>query len=261
MRRRLAPGYATTRGRYCLERHAPRNWGGSARGVSHPNRPLPGLTPIHSRSVPIESHSHWPGRMGAQIARSPPDPARLHSNGTNIMRVLMILVPSASAPEKEPVLRFTRVIEPYYLFRDNGIEIVVASPSGGAPWRRREDPDVWSSDPIACRFRGDQDAHDVFADTLSLDQVCADDFRAVFCVGELSAIWRRQLSEPSRLIVAAVLASGKPVAIIHETVDISLEAASAGLLILGRGQCTPAMAARALLALLPSSSGPNLEFA
>jgi hypothetical protein len=177
------------------------------------------------------------------------------------MRVLMILLPSASAPGKEPVLRFARVIEPYYLFRDNGIEVVVASPSGGAPWKRREDPDVWSSNPIACRFRKDQDAHDVFADTLSLDQICLDDFLAAFCVGELSTIWRRQASDPSTSIVAAVLASSKPVAIIHEEVDISLEGTSAGLLILGRGQSTPAMAARAILALVWSSSGPNLEFA
>jgi hypothetical protein len=177
------------------------------------------------------------------------------------MRVLMILVPSASASGKEPVLRFTRVIEPYYFFRDNGIEVVVASPSGGAPWKRREDPDVWSSNPVACRFRKDQDAHDVFADTLSLDQVCPDDFHAAFCVGELSAIWRQQLSEPSTLIVAAVLASSKPVAIIHETANISLDGTSTGLLILGRGQTTPAMAARALLALLQSSSSPSLEVA
>ena len=102
---------------------------------------------------------------------------------------------------------------------------------------------MWSSNPVACRFRKDQDAHDVFADTLSLDQVCADDFRAAFCVGELSAIWRRQSSEPSASIVAELLASSKPVAIMHETVDISLEGAGAGLLILGRGQYTPAMAA------------------
>ena len=175
------------------------------------------------------------------------------------MRVLMILLPNASAPGTEPVLRFTRVIEPYYFFRDNGIEVVVASPSGGAPWKRREDPDVWSSNPIACRFRKDQDAHDVFADTLSLDQVCPDDFRAAFCVGEFSAISRRQLSEPSKLIVAAVLASSKPVAIIHDAADISLEGSGAGLLILGRGQSTPTMAARALLALLRSSGSPNLE--
>jgi putative intracellular protease/amidase len=166
------------------------------------------------------------------------------------MRILIILIPGNDVPEQEPALRLARVIEPYYLFLDGGVDVVLASPAGGSPWTRREANGHGLPAPVADRFRADREAHDAFADTLALAQVFVDDIQGAFCVGEMTSIWPSQSTDPAAALVAEVLAAGKPVAIIPDTVDIAPAGASNGLLILGRATDSPLLAARALLQLV-----------
>jgi putative intracellular protease/amidase len=163
------------------------------------------------------------------------------------MRILMILIPGDDVPEQEPALRIARVIEPYYLFLDSGVDVVLASPAGASPWTRREAEGHGLPAAVADRFRADRTAHDAFADTLSLDQVFVDDIQAAFCVGALASVWASRSTEPAAALVADVLTAGKPVAIISDTVDITPAGADNGLLILGRATDSPLLAARALL--------------
>jgi putative intracellular protease/amidase len=169
------------------------------------------------------------------------------------MRILMILIPGDDVPEQEPTLRLARVIEPYYLFLDSGVDVVLASPAGGSPWTRRETDGHGLPAPVAARFRADRDAHDACADTLSLAQVFVDDIQAAFCVGEMASIWLDRSSDPAAALVAEILAAGKPVAIIPDTVDITPAGADNGLLILGRATDSPLLAARALLQIVQTT--------
>jgi hypothetical protein len=166
------------------------------------------------------------------------------------MRILMILVPSDDSLRTEPALRLDRVVEPYYLFQDSGVEVVLASPAGGSAWTRRKDQERALPTALAQRFRADLNAHDAFADTLSLEQVFADDFQAAFCVGEITYIWRSKGNDRAASLVAKMLATGKPVAIIPDTVDYAPAGAGEGLLILARARNSPLLAARALLRVM-----------
>jgi hypothetical protein len=67
----------------------------------------------------------------------------------------------------------------YYAFVDAGLDITICSPLGGpAPIAPCSDRD--SAPDIVQRFYGDPSARDDFSDGLTLSQVCAADFSAVY---------------------------------------------------------------------------------
>jgi putative intracellular protease/amidase len=125
------------------------------------------------------------------------------------MRILMLLIPD---DQHSPLLDIGQVVEPYYLFRDSGAEVVFASPDGGAPVSIAASHDRTSA---VLRLRGDHQAREALADTLSLDQVSTDDFQAAFCIGTA-----RQINGGDHLVsllVAQLLGAGKPVAMLTES--------------------------------------------
>jgi hypothetical protein len=149
------------------------------------------------------------------------------------MRILMILIPDS--PHR-PLLRIGQVIEPYYLFRDSGAEVVLASPAGGAPISTAAAQDRTAA---VRRLRDDHLAREALADTLSLDQISAADFQAAFCIGASGQIDAGG-NHPTSLLLAELLDAGKPVAMLS---DVSGDR----LLITGN---TPRRAAQALLGAL-----------
>jgi putative intracellular protease/amidase len=153
------------------------------------------------------------------------------------MRILMILIPDSDA---RPVLKIGQVIEPYYLFRDSGAEVVIASPAGGAPVSTAAGQD--RSDAVR-RLRNDHLAREALVDTLCLDQISAEDFQAAFCIGAAEQIDAG--NHRASVLIAQLLDAGKPVAMLSDIGGIRL-------LITGNA---PRPAAQALLgALLNSSS-------
>lgn len=157
------------------------------------------------------------------------------------MRILMIVIPDSQA---RPVLKIGQVVEPYYLFRDSGAEVVVASPAGGAPVSTAAGQDRATA---VRRLRDDHLARDALADTLSLDQVSAEDFQAAFCIGASEQIDAGGDHSASTLI-AQLLDAGKPVVMLS---DIS----GVRLLITGNA---PRPAAQALLGALSNSSSESI---
>ena len=102
----------------------------------------------------------------------------------------------------------------YYVFRDAGAEVTLASPAGGQP---PIDPQSDGSDDqseTVRRFKGDQAARTELADTLALDQVAPEDFDAVFYVGGHGALWDLPEDRISQALIAAVHAAGKPIALV-----------------------------------------------
>jgi putative intracellular protease/amidase len=157
------------------------------------------------------------------------------------MRILMILIPDNQA---SPVLKIGQVIEPYYLFRDSGAEVVIASPAGGDPVSTAAGQDRAAA---VRRFRDDHLARDVLADTLSLDQVSAEDFQAAFCIGASEQIDAGG-DHPASALIAELLDAGKPVAMLSDVSGVRL-------LITGNA---PRPAAQALLGALANSSGESI---
>jgi hypothetical protein len=169
------------------------------------------------------------------------------------MRLLMILIPdSAAAGSKaDPAVRFERAAGPYYAFRDAEVEVVLASPDGGAPLL-----EFGSSEALTesvRRFRQDQAAIDEFSDTLRLDQVCTGDFDAAFCVGLPGPIWRSEQKGSAAAVISRLLDTGKPVAVMPSGIDLAPKGAGEGLLIVGDASNSPILAAQALMGAIRQS--------
>ncbi|WP_369326848.1 type 1 glutamine amidotransferase domain-containing protein [Alcaligenes nematophilus] len=101
---------------------------------------------------------------------------------------------------------------PYYVFKDAGAQITVASPQGGqVPLDpKSDDPSAQTDD--TCRFKDDPAAQSVLAETQKLTDVVATDFDAVFYPGGHGPLWDLAEDPTSIALIETMLAAGKPVA-------------------------------------------------
>ncbi|MCE0493626.1 type 1 glutamine amidotransferase domain-containing protein [Vibrio salinus] len=103
---------------------------------------------------------------------------------------------------------------PYYTFLDAGAEIVVASPKGGQPPLdpKSDLPDFQT--PATERFKQDEQAQQVLANTVNLSGMQSDDFDAVFYPGGHGPLWDLAESEKSIELIRSFEQSGKPVSFV-----------------------------------------------
>jgi putative intracellular protease/amidase len=106
------------------------------------------------------------------------------------------------------------VAAPYYLFKDAGIEVTVASPKGGQPPIDPKSDDPKNQTPAQDRFKADPKALDVLAHTHRLDQMSAKDFDAVFYPGGHGPMWDLAEDPTSIALIQRFYESGKPVALV-----------------------------------------------
>ncbi|WP_339915711.1 type 1 glutamine amidotransferase domain-containing protein [uncultured Brevundimonas sp.] len=101
---------------------------------------------------------------------------------------------------------------PYYALQDAGADIVVASPKGGQPPLdpKSDAPDAQSDDTR--RFKDDEAAQKVLANTVRLDSVSAGDFDAVFYPGGHGPLWDLAEDKTSIALIEAFARADKPVA-------------------------------------------------
>ncbi|MNC37877.1 General stress protein 18 [compost metagenome] len=100
---------------------------------------------------------------------------------------------------------------PYYVFKDAGAVITLASPKGGQP-----PLDPKSSDPLAQtaateRFNAEVEVRDALANTLTLDDVRAENYDALFYPGGHGPLWDLAVDPRSAALIERFLALGKPV--------------------------------------------------
>ncbi len=101
---------------------------------------------------------------------------------------------------------------PYYVFKDAGAEITLASPLGGQPpLDPKSDAPDFQTDATH-RFKADSAAQNVLSNTLTLAEVSAADFDAVFYPGGHGPLWDLAEDPSSIALIEAMLAAGKPVA-------------------------------------------------
>jgi putative intracellular protease/amidase len=101
---------------------------------------------------------------------------------------------------------------PYYVLRDAGIEITLASPKGGQPPVDPKSDDPKAETPAMIRFRGDREAQRALANTVKLSTVTADEFDAVFYPGGHGPLWDLAEDRSSIALIETLYAAGKPVA-------------------------------------------------
>ncbi|NRP74481.1 hypothetical protein ILFOPFJJ_05403 [Ensifer psoraleae] len=164
------------------------------------------------------------------------------------IRFLIILAVEDSDGIFDSGVRLPQVAPPYYLFKEVPAEVALATPFGGFPaFVGQTRHGSSNQEPFVQRFLSDREARDDLADTLSLEQIVADDFDAAFCVGFSGSVWETHSRGPGPLI-KTFLEDGKPVAIIPgQQLDIAPEGAGPGLLIIGDSDQSPVLAAHALV--------------
>ncbi|SIT47389.1 putative intracellular protease/amidase [Paraburkholderia ribeironis] len=101
---------------------------------------------------------------------------------------------------------------PYYVFKDAGVAMTLASPDGGAPPLDPKSDDPDSQTDATRRFRKDPQAQAALANTVRLATVAAADHDAVFYPGGHGPLWDLAEDPHSIGLVEIFHASGKPVA-------------------------------------------------
>ena len=101
---------------------------------------------------------------------------------------------------------------PYYLLKDKGIEITLASPKGDQP---PIDPKSSSKDfetPATVRFNGDKETQELLSKTLKLENINQADYDAVFYPGGHGPLWDLAEDKNSIALIESFYNNNKPVA-------------------------------------------------
>lgn len=101
---------------------------------------------------------------------------------------------------------------PYYVFKDAGADITLASPLGGQPPLDPKSDDPSFQTDATRRFKADVAAQAALANTRKLADVSAATFDAVFYPGGHGPLWDLAEDPASIVLIEAMLAAGKPVA-------------------------------------------------
>jgi putative intracellular protease/amidase len=103
---------------------------------------------------------------------------------------------------------------PYYVLKDAGHQITLASPRGGQPPLDPKSDEAGSQTDATRRFKSDADAQAQLASTKPLESVRPSDFDALFYPGGHGPLWDLAEDPKSKALIEQTLADGKPVALV-----------------------------------------------
>jgi putative intracellular protease/amidase len=103
---------------------------------------------------------------------------------------------------------------PYFVFRDAGVELTLASPKGGQPPVDPKSDLPENQTPAMARFKQDKAAQQALAQTVRLADMRAENFDTVFYVGGHGPMWDLAESADSIALIESFYNSGKPVALV-----------------------------------------------
>ena len=103
---------------------------------------------------------------------------------------------------------------PYYVFKDAGVDVTLASPKGGQPPLdpKSDEPDAQTD--ATRRFRDDPDAQRALANTGRLADVQASEYDAVFYPGGHGPLWDLAEDHDSITLIESTYAAVKPLALV-----------------------------------------------
>lgn len=125
---------------------------------------------------------------------------------------------------------------PYYVLRDAGAAITLASPKGGQPPLDPRSDATDAQTPATERFKSDEAAQRLLASTTPLAEIKADAFDAVFFPGGHGPMWDLAESADARRLIEAFAAAGRPIAAVCHAPAVfrHTRAASGAPLVSGR---------------------------
>jgi putative intracellular protease/amidase len=103
---------------------------------------------------------------------------------------------------------------PYFVFRDAGVQLTLASPKGGQPPLDPKSDLPENQTPAQKRFKQDPTAQKALSQTVKLADVRSEDFDTVFYVGGHGPMWHLAESPVSIGLLESFYNSGKPIALV-----------------------------------------------
>lgn len=130
------------------------------------------------------------------------------------MKILMVLTSHDQLGETGRKTGFwlEEFAAPYYVFKDAGAEIVLASPRGGQPPLDPKSDAADAQTPATVRFNNDTAAVAELAQTRPLAEVLDEDVDAVFYPGGHGPLWDLAEDADSIRLIENHFAAGHPVA-------------------------------------------------
>jgi putative intracellular protease/amidase len=132
------------------------------------------------------------------------------------MKVLMVLTSHDTLGDTGRKTGFwlEELAAPYYVFKDAGAEITLASPKGGQPPLDPKSDEPMFQTELTARFKADADANAQLAHTVRLDNVDHKDFETVFYPGGHGPMWDLAEDKNSIALIESFIAAGKTIALV-----------------------------------------------
>ena len=154
------------------------------------------------------------------------------------MKILMVLTSHDKLGDtgKKTGFWLEEFAAPYYVLKDAGAEITLASPKGGQPPLdpKSDEPDAQTD--ATKRFKADSTAQAELASTKVLSEIDPGDYDAVFYPGGHGPLWDLAEDATSKSIIETTLAADKPVALVCHAPAVlkNVTATDGGPLVKGR---------------------------
>jgi len=103
---------------------------------------------------------------------------------------------------------------PYYVFKDAGAQVTLASPKGGQPPLDPKSDDADAQTAATRRFKEDKEAQQALANTVLLSSVSHEEFDAVFYPGGHGPLWDLSEDQDSLTMIQSAYAADKPVTLV-----------------------------------------------
>jgi len=132
------------------------------------------------------------------------------------MKIVMVLTSHSALGNtgKKTGFWLEEFAAPYFVFRDAGAAITLASPRGGQPPLDPKSDEPAAQTQATARFKQDAGAQSALATTVELSKVLVAEFDAVFYPGGHGPLWDLANDKHSIDLIESVYAAGKPVAFV-----------------------------------------------
>ncbi|RZV31905.1 MAG: type 1 glutamine amidotransferase domain-containing protein, partial [Sphingomonadaceae bacterium] len=130
------------------------------------------------------------------------------------MKILMILTSHDELGDtgKKTGFWLEEFAAPYYVFKDAGADITLASPEGGQPPLDPSSDTEDAQTDATRRFKDDEASQKALANTKKLADISVSDYDGVFYPGGHGPMWDLAESDKSIELIEQAISNGKPVA-------------------------------------------------
>lgn len=113
---------------------------------------------------------------------------------------------------------------PYYVMKDAGVEITLASPKGGQPPIDPKSDEPENQTEATKRFKADKELQQLLSSTKQLSEVSADEFDGIFYPGGHGPLWDLSNDSNSISLIESFWKTKKPVAAVCHAPAVLLNA-------------------------------------